>query len=65
MINAVPLNSFAATPFFATMAQRGQLDYPLFGLDLGQNSSGSLAFGKHVFGDDLPHSQPCIALRGG
>jgi len=35
-----------ATPFLATMAQRGQLDYPLFGLSLPHNSSaGSLTFG--------------------
>ncbi|KAI0077907.1 acid protease [Panus rudis PR-1116 ss-1] len=34
-----------ATPFFATMAQRGQLDYPLFGLSLTRNSSGTLALG--------------------
>lgn len=33
------------TPFFATMAQRGQLEYPLFGLSLGLNTSGSLTFG--------------------
>ncbi|CAL1716742.1 unnamed protein product [Somion occarium] len=34
-----------ATPFFSTMAQRGQLDYPLFGLSLTRNSSGTLALG--------------------
>ncbi|KAL4252278.1 peptidase A1 family protein [Abortiporus biennis] len=34
-----------ATPFFATMAQRGLLDYPLFGISLTRNSSGSLTFG--------------------
>ncbi|KAI0690006.1 aspartic peptidase domain-containing protein [Cytidiella melzeri] len=33
------------TPFFATMAQRGQLAYPLFGLSLTLNSSGSLTLG--------------------
>ncbi|KAI0342755.1 acid protease [Trametopsis cervina] len=30
------------TPFLATVAQRGQLAYPLFGLSLTLNSSGSL-----------------------
>ncbi|GJE88752.1 A1 family peptidase [Phanerochaete sordida] len=41
------INQFipAGSPFFATMAQRGQLEYPLFGLNLGQNSTGSLTFG--------------------
>ncbi|KAI8980194.1 acid protease [Trametes punicea] len=34
-----------ATPFFATMAQNGLLDYPLFGLSLTRDSSGTLAFG--------------------
>ncbi|KAL7279207.1 hypothetical protein ACG7TL_007047 [Trametes sanguinea] len=34
-----------ATPFFATMAQNGLLDYPLFGLSLTRDSSGSLSFG--------------------
>ncbi|KAH9952051.1 acid protease [Amylocystis lapponica] len=34
-----------ATPFFSTMAQLGQLDYPLFGLSLAENESGTLAFG--------------------
>ncbi|EIW57558.1 acid protease [Trametes versicolor FP-101664 SS1] len=34
-----------ATPFFATMAQNGQLDYPLFGLSLTRDSSGTLALG--------------------
>ncbi|KAH8100850.1 acid protease [Cristinia sonorae] len=34
-----------ATPILATMSQRGQLDYPLFGLSLTRNSSGSLTFG--------------------
>ncbi|EKM58381.1 uncharacterized protein PHACADRAFT_252655 [Phanerochaete carnosa HHB-10118-sp] len=41
-INQVVLTG---TPFFTTMAQRGQLEYPLFGLNLGQNSSGSLTLG--------------------
>ncbi|KIP08207.1 hypothetical protein PHLGIDRAFT_69749 [Phlebiopsis gigantea 11061_1 CR5-6] len=43
IFNSVP----SLTPFFATMAQRGQLEYPLFGLNLGMNTSdtGSLTFG--------------------
>lgn len=34
-----------APPFFATLAQRGQLEYPLFGVSLTRNSSGSLTLG--------------------
>ncbi|KAI0925766.1 hypothetical protein AcW1_008107 [Taiwanofungus camphoratus] len=34
-----------STPFFATMASTGRLDYPLFGLNLKRNTSGSLTFG--------------------
>jgi len=35
-----------ATPFFAKLAQQGQLDYPLFGVHLERNtSSGSLSLG--------------------
>ncbi|KAI9512034.1 acid protease [Russula earlei] len=35
-----------ATPFFAKLAQQGQLDYPLFGVNLERNgSSGSLSLG--------------------
>ncbi|CDO73707.1 hypothetical protein BN946_scf185015.g35 [Trametes cinnabarina] len=33
-----------ATSFMATMAQNGLLDYPLFGLSLTRDSSGTLAF---------------------
>jgi hypothetical protein len=36
-----------ATPFFATLAQQGQLDYPLFGISLERNATpGSLSLGK-------------------
>ncbi|THH22134.1 hypothetical protein EUX98_g8242 [Antrodiella citrinella] len=38
-------NAVNATPVFSTMSQRGQLDYPLFGLSLTRNQSGSLTFG--------------------
>ncbi|TCD61595.1 hypothetical protein EIP91_008181 [Steccherinum ochraceum] len=34
-----------ATPIFSTMSERGQLNYPLFGLSLTRNQSGSLSFG--------------------
>ncbi|KAI0049746.1 acid protease [Auriscalpium vulgare] len=42
------INSLAAnsTPFFAHLAQHGQLGYPVFGVSLTRNASqGSLAFG--------------------
>lgn len=35
----------AATPFFATLSQNGDLDYPLFGLKLTRDTGGSLTFG--------------------
>ncbi|KAJ7494699.1 hypothetical protein B0H11DRAFT_914217 [Mycena galericulata] len=34
-----------ATPFFPSLAQQGVLDYPLFGLSLTNNASGSLSLG--------------------
>lgn len=34
-----------ATPFLATLAQNGLIDYPLFGVSLTRDSSGSLTFG--------------------
>ena len=37
----------SATPFFSSMAQNGQLDYPLFGLSITRDDSGSLTFGMH------------------
>ncbi|THH00207.1 hypothetical protein EW026_g2261 [Hermanssonia centrifuga] len=37
--------SISSAPYFAQLAQRGQLDYPLFGLSLTQNTSGSLTLG--------------------
>ncbi|KAI0367775.1 acid protease [Pilatotrama ljubarskyi] len=44
-LSAIANNAVNATPFFATMAQNGQLDYPLFGLSLTRDSGGSLSFG--------------------
>lgn len=44
-VTVEPHHGRLATPFFATMAQNGQLDYPLFGLSLTRDDSGSLAFG--------------------
>ncbi|KAH9903035.1 acid protease [Cubamyces lactineus] len=44
-LSAIASQTVNATPFFATMAQNGQLDYPLFGLSLTRDDSGSLAFG--------------------
>jgi len=44
-------NSYAytiATPFFVTLAQRGLLDYPIFGLSLTGNASGSLSIGASL-----------------
>lgn len=40
-----------ATPFFVQLAQQGHLDYPLFGLSLTRNSSGTLTLGaySHLF----------------
>lgn len=34
-----------ATPFFATLAEQGRLDYPLFGVSLTRNSTGTLTIG--------------------
>ncbi|KAG0705700.1 acid protease [Suillus ampliporus] len=34
-----------ATPFFSTLAQQGILDYPIFGLSLTRNATGTLALG--------------------
>jgi len=34
-----------STPFFVGLAQQGLLDYPLFGLSLTRNSSGTLSLG--------------------
>ncbi|KAI0661740.1 acid protease [Cubamyces menziesii] len=44
-LSTIASQTVNATPFFATMAQNGQLDYPLFGLSLTRDDSGSLAFG--------------------
>lgn len=34
-----------ATPFFSTLAQQGVLDYPIFGLSLTRNATGTFALG--------------------
>lgn len=40
------MNLYAvATPFFATLAGQGLLDYPLFGVSLTRNSTGTLTIG--------------------
>ena len=39
------IHTTAATPFFAGLAQQGLLDYPLFGVSLTTNLSGSLTIG--------------------
>ncbi|KAI0833486.1 acid protease [Trametes gibbosa] len=44
-LSSIAHNAVNATPFFASMAQEGQLDYPLFGMSLTRDSSGTLAFG--------------------
>src|ERR1700722_14417313 len=38
-----------ATPFFTSLAQQGQLDYPLCGLSLTMNSTGTLAIGSFTY----------------
>jgi hypothetical protein len=45
-----------ATPFFVTLAQQGFLDYPLFGLSLTRNTSGTLSIGI------LHHLRDCISF---
>ena len=39
------LNIPPATPFFPTLAQQGNLTYPLFGLSLTYNYTGTLSLG--------------------
>lgn len=46
--HAYPFAAVAATPFLATLSQQGILDYPIFGLLLTLNSTGSLALGGAV-----------------
>lgn len=43
-LSSIP-SSVNATSFFAGLAQRGLLDYPLFGISLTRNMSGSLTIG--------------------
>lgn len=39
-----------ATPFFSTLAEKGLLDYPVFGLSLTRNATGTLALGNSLLG---------------
>jgi len=38
--------SAIGTPFFSTLAQRGIVDYPIFGIYLTRNSTGTLSLGQ-------------------
>ena len=40
------IGSNTATPFFANLSESGGLDYPLFGLSLTRDASGTLTFGE-------------------
>ncbi|KAJ7650314.1 acid protease [Roridomyces roridus] len=44
-LSTIPSSVVNATPFFPSLAQQGVLDYPLFGLSLTNNESGSLSLG--------------------
>jgi len=44
-LSGIPSSVTNSTPFFPALAQQGILDYPLFGLSLTKNASGSLSFG--------------------
>jgi len=44
-LSGIPSSVTNSTPFFPALAQQGVLDYPLFGLSLTNNASGSLSFG--------------------
>ncbi|KAG6909869.1 hypothetical protein DXG01_014905 [Tephrocybe rancida] len=44
-LSSFPNTIANATPFFVNLAQQGLLDYPLFGLSLTRNSTGSLSMG--------------------
>lgn len=47
------------------MAQRGQLDYPLFGLSLTHNSSGSLTLGAETVIPNKPCTDASIGAVDG
>ncbi|KAK2463404.1 hypothetical protein APHAL10511_004490 [Amanita phalloides] len=44
-LSSIPSSVTNSTPFFANLAQQGLLDYPLFGVSLTRNASGSLTIG--------------------
>ncbi|KAM6504503.1 aspartic peptidase A1 [Amanita muscaria] len=44
-LSSIPSSVNNSTPFFAYLAQQGLLDYPLFGVNLARNTSGSLTIG--------------------
>ncbi|KAK7033121.1 hypothetical protein R3P38DRAFT_3186668 [Favolaschia claudopus] len=44
-LSGIPNNVANATSFFPTLAQKGILDYPLFGVSLTHGEGGSLSFG--------------------
>ncbi|KAF8227298.1 acid protease [Tricholoma matsutake] len=44
-LSSINLSVTNSTPFFVTLAQQGLLDYPLFGLSLTRNASGTLSMG--------------------
>jgi len=44
-LSGIPSSVTNSTPFFPSLARQGILDYPLFGLSLTNNASGSLSLG--------------------
>jgi len=44
-LSSIPNSVNDSTPFFAGLAEQGLLDYPLFGISLTRNTSGSLTIG--------------------
>ncbi|KAF7330566.1 hypothetical protein MVEN_02496700 [Mycena venus] len=44
-LSGIPSSVSNSTPFFPALAQQGILDYPLFGLSVTNDGSGSLSFG--------------------
>jgi len=44
-LSTIPSSVTNSTPFFPSLAEHGLLDYPLFGLSLTRNASGTLTLG--------------------
>lgn len=44
-LSEISASAVNATPFFSTLAQQGILDYPIFGLSLTRNATGTFALG--------------------